>query len=91
MSLAASCGASTLRASTVCRLRQLGRSRLRLRFQSCWGAATAGTTSRTWGLLKMLHCIFNYEVPSPYELVATDIGDDIVHLVFYLFALRGQV
>ena len=39
----------------------------------------------------MPHCIFNYRAPPLYEFVTTDIGDDIMYMLLYIFALRGQV
>ena len=39
----------------------------------------------------MPHCVFNYRVPPPYKFATTDIGDEIMYMLFYIFALRGQV
>ena len=39
----------------------------------------------------MLGCIFNFRDTPPYECVTAVIGDDIRYMLFYVFALRGQV
>ena len=57
----------------------------------CCVWSTAGTSSCTKGFKEDLKCAFTFVVTPPYQFVTTAISDDITHLMFYLFALRGQV